>query len=260
MKAKQSFSLGRVALLARKHYAENRTNYLVGFGGYLLFLVLALQGAFRDTLPSLDRFDVVIIFAAFFLSAILTKMNFTPYIYPNRQVEAYSLPATRGEKFLFAIVNTFVVTLVAIVGLEVAASLVAPRCNEFIYSHTISGHWFTELTEVFVLMPMFISTVIFACTASRKGNFGVSLILTWGVIALLYCIPSLLLCNGNGTSVATMDFPAYIVTFNNHFEVGSTILECTTEQMCQPHWWYCFFTPAVLIVAAWFKFKEHETK
>jgi hypothetical protein len=107
---------------------------------------------------------------------------------------------------------------------------------------------------------MFISTVIFACTTSRKGNFGVSLIFTWGVIALLYFIPSLLLCNGNGTSVATMDFPAYIVTFNNHFEVGNTILECTTEQMCQPHWWYCFFTPAVLIVAAWFKFKEHETK
>lgn len=260
---KQTFSFRRFGLLARKHYTENRINYFAGLGAYTLFLLLALQGALREgSMPSLDRFEAIIIFVTFIFPIILAKMNFAPYIYPRYQIEAFTLPATRSEKFLFATVNTLLVSAVAIVGLEIAASLAAPRCamlNEFGYARTITGHWFAGLTEMLVIAPIFATSIIFAYTISHKGHVGLSLIATWGAIVLLYAIPSLLI-NGDGISIATMDFPAFITTLNNHIEVGNTLLECTTEKLVQPRWWNSLIMPAVLLVAAWFKFHEYETK
>lgn len=258
------FSFRRFGQLACKHYTENLTNYLVGLGAYTLFLLLSLQGALREgSMPSLARFEAIIVFVTFVCPIILAKMNFAPYIHTNHQVMAFSLPATRGEKFLLAVVNTLLVSALAIVGLEVAASLAAPRCamlNEFDYASSITGHWFAGLTEMLTVAPIFAISAIFACTVARKGNVILPLIVTWGVIVLLYAIPSLILCNGDGTSVATMDFPAFITTFNNHMDVGDTVLECTTEKLIQPRWWNCLFTPVVLLVASWFKFNEYETK
>lgn len=259
---KQTFSFRRFGLLARKHYTENRINYFAGLGAYTLFLLLALHGVLRDSMPSLDRFEAIIIFVTFFAPFILAKINFAPYTHTQRQVEALTLPATKGEKFLFATLNTFVVLAVAIVGLEVVASLVAPRCaelNEFAFVRSITGHWFAGLTEILAIAPIFATSIIFAYTISHKGHVGLSLIATWGAIVLLYAIPSLLI-NGDGISIATMDFPAFITTLNNHIEVGDTLLECTTEKLVQSRWWNSLIMPAVLLVAAWFKFHEYETK
>lgn len=260
---KQTFSFRRFGQLARKHYTENRINYIAGLGGYLFFILLCLGGALREDKPSLDRFESVIIFVNFFVPIVLAKINFIPYISTNRQVEAFTLPATRGEKFIFAVVNTFVGWALAIVGLEVIASLVAPRCallNEFVYAHSIVGHWFARLDEMLIVTPVFATAAIFACTATRKGNAFVPMVITLGAIVLLYSLPTILLDNVGGTSVATLDFPAFIITLNNHMDIGQTVLESTTEKLMQPRLWHYMFVPTVLLISAWFKFREYETK
>lgn len=260
---KQTFSFRRFGLLARKHYTENRINYLVGLGGYLMFLLLGLHGALRDNMPSLARLESILIFVAFFTPIAVAKMSLAPYIIPARQLEVFTLPATRGEKFLFAVVNTLLITSLAISGLEMTASLVAPRCaawgDGIAVSRSVVGHWWGALTELMVVLPMFATTTIFACTVTRKGRVAVPMLLTWGAIILLYLIPTILI-DGGGVSVASVNFPAFIYTFNNHVECGNTILECVTEPLMQSRWWLCLIMPAVLLVAAWFKFHEYETK
>ena len=260
---KQTFSLSRFALLARKHYTENRTNYLLGAGGYLLFLLLGLYGALRSELPSMNMLETIVIFVGFFVPIVIAKMSFVPYIWTNRQVEAFTLPATRGEKFLFATVNTFAVSALAIAGIEVAASLAAPdvyvEVGDVLLGHShVVGHWFAGLSEMLAVATMFAIIAIFACTMARKGNVAVPMFTTWGAVALLYALPTILLHNGDGLSVASMDFPAFIATFNNHIEVGETVLEYTTDKLVQPHWLFGLVVPAVLLVAAWFKFREKD--
>lgn len=260
---KQTFSFRRFGMLARKHYAENRINYIAGLGGYLMFLLLGLYGALRENLPSLAMFESSIIFVAFFVPIVVAKMSFAPYIYPNRQVGAFTLPATRGEKYLFGMVNTLLLSALTIGGMEVAASLVAPHCavlNDFDFVRSIAGHWFAGLGELLVVMPMFASVTIFACTISRKGNLAVPMIITWATIALLYALPTLILQSCDGWSVATLEFPAFITTYNNHMDVGNLVFECTTERLFDTRWWQNLILPAVLLVAAWFKFREYETK
>lgn len=262
---KQTFSFCRVALLARKHYTENRTNYLIGVGGYLLFLLLGLYGVFRSELPSMNMLETIIIFVGFFVPIVIAKMSFVPYIWPNRQVEAFTLPATRGEKFFFGVFNTIVVSALAIAGIEVAASLAAPDVHPEVgdvllgYSRIV-GHWFAGLSEMLAVVPMFAATAIFACSMARKGNVAVPMFTTWGAIALLYALPTFLLHNGDGLSVASLDFPAFITTLNSHIEVGETVLEYTTNKLVQPHWLIGLIVPAVLLVAAWFKFHEKDAK
>ena len=85
------------------------------------------------------------------------------------------------------------------------------------------------------------------------------MIITWATIALLYALPTLLI-NFDGWSVATLDFPAFITTYNNHMDVGNLVFECTTERLFDTRWWQNLILPAVLLVAAWFKFREYETK
>lgn len=260
---KQTFSFRRFGMLARKHYTENRINYIAGLGGYLMSLLLGLYGALRENLPSLSMFESGIVFVAFFVPIAVAKMSFAPYIYPNRQVGAFTLPATRVEKYLFGMVNTLLVSIIAIAGMEVAASLVAPHCaalNDFDFVRSIAGHWFAGLGELLVVMPMFASVTIFACTASRKGNVAIPMIATWAAIALLYALPTLILQSCDGWSVATLEFPAFITTYNNHMDVGNLVFECTTERLFDTRWWQNLILPAVLLVAAWFKFREYETK
>lgn len=261
---KQTFSFRRFGMLARKHYAENRINYFACLGGYLMFLLLGLLGALREDMPSLDRLETILIFVAFFTPIFVAKMSFAPYILPARQMEAFTLPATRDEKFIFAVVNTLLITSLAISGLEVTASLVAPRCamwgDGIAVSRSVVGHWWGALTELMVVVPMFATTTIFACTTARKGHVVVPMLLVWGAIILLYLIPTALMDFGDGMSVATVNFPAFIYTFNNHIECGNTTLECVTEPLMQSRGWLCLIMPAVLLVVAWFKFREYETK
>lgn len=259
---KQTFSFRRFGLLARKHYAENRINYSAGLGGYLMLLLFGLHGALRDNIHSLGIFESGIIFVAFFAPIIVAKMSFAPYIYTNRQVESFTLPATRGEKYLFGVVNTILVSALAIGGFEMVASLVAPHCavlNDFDFVRSIAGHWFAGLGELLVIIPMYTSVTIFACTITRKGNIAIPFIVTWAAIALLYALPSILI-NLDGWSVATLEFPAFVTTYNNHIDVGNTVLECTTERLFDTRWWHNLVMSAVLLVAAWFKFREYETK
>lgn len=259
---KQTFSFRRFCLLARKHYAENRTNYLIGLGGYLLFILLGLYGALREDKPSLSMFEAIITFTSVCTPIALAKMSFAPYILPNRQVEAFTLPATRNEKFIFSVVNTLLVSALAIVGVEVVASLVAPRLailNDFEYVRSIAGHWFAGLGGLLMMAIIFGTSAIFACTATRKGNVAVAMFATWLGIVLLYSFPTLLI-NFDGWSVATMEFPGFIATFNNHIDIGNTVMECTTQQLLQGSLWTKLALPIVLLVAAWFKFREYETK
>lgn len=260
---KQTFSFRRFGMLARKHYAENRINYAAGLGGYLMFLLLGLYGALRENLPSLSMFESIVVFVAFIVPIAVAKMSFAPYSYPKRQVEAFTLPATRSEKYLFAAVNTLLVTALAVGVIEVAASLVAPHCavlNDFDFVRSIAGHWFAGLGELLVIMPLFASVTIFACTISRKGNLAVPMIITWATIALLYALPTLIMQNWDGWSVATVDFPAFTTTYNNHLEIGDTTFVYTTERLFDTRWWHSLILPAVLLVVGWFKFREYETK
>lgn len=261
---KQTFSFRRFALLARKHYSENRQSYLISAGIYLLFLAFALWRALDPEVPSMAFFESALLFVAFITPILAAKYNFTNYFQAGKQIEAFTLPATASEKFLFATLNSLLLTALAVVVFEVSASLVAPEsfesCKYSIDYSYIAGHWFGGLTEFLQISIMFFATSVLACTMAHKGNVAKPMLLIWAVIVLLHFLPVVLFHNGYGTSVGEINVPHFTSTLNHLYTVGDTQIEFHAERLFWPQVWHTFVIPAVMLVAAWFRFREYEAK
>lgn len=264
MKATQSFSLGRVALLARKHYTENRQSYLIYVGIYLLFMAFSLWRALEPELPSMAAFESSLLFVSLVTPILAAKYSFSNYYQTGKQIDAFTLPATTGEKFLFATLNTLLLSALSIGIMEVAASLVAPEsfeaCEVSISYSYIAGHWFGGLTEFLQLSAMFFAVSILACTMAHKGNVAKPMFAIWGVILLLHFLPIILFHDGYGTSVGEINIPHFSSTLEHLYTVGDTQIEFFTERFFLPEAWHSLIIPVILLVAAWFRFREYETK
>ena len=261
---KQTFSLRRFWLLIRKHYTENRQNYLICSGIYLLFLAYAMWGCLRGEYPSPDAMEVCAIFAFIMTPIIASKNSFFPYIRTDEQVRAFTIPATMGEKFLFGVLNPIFLTALAVSLFEVPASIIHDHSADFIpywaENNTIVGMWFAGLGPIFEVAILFYSTAILACTMAHKGNVAKPMFLIWAVLILIHAFPVLLLPASDGASVAQLNVPFFTSLFESKLTVGNTQLSFETERLFDLAHWHTFVLPTMLVVAAWFKFKEYQAK
>ena len=261
---KQTFSLRRFWLLIRKHYIENRQNYLIGAGIYLLFLAYAMWVFLRGEYPFPDAMEVCVIFAFILTPIIITKKSFFPYIRTTEQVGAFTLPATMGEKFLFGVLNPIFLTALAVSLFEIPASIVHDHASDFIpywaENNSIVGMWFAGLGPIFEVAILFYSTAVLACTMAHKGNVAKPMFLIWAVLILIHAFPVLLLPAGDGASVAQLNVPFFTSLFESSLTVGGTQLEFETERLFALAHWHTFVLPTMLVVASWFKFKEYQAK
>lgn len=257
-----TFSLRRFGLLVRKHYTENRQDYLIVAGIYTLFLAYALWGCLRGNYPSPDAMEVCAIFAFIMTPIISAKKSFFPYIRTAEQVGAFTLPATMGEKFLFGILNPILLTALAVSLFEVPASIIHDHAADFIphwsNENAVIGMWFAGLAPIFEIAILFYATAVLACTMAHKGNVAKPMFLIWAVLILVHAFPVLLLPMGDGSSVAELNVPFFTSLFESSLTVGGTHLEFETERLFPLAHWHTYVLPAMLVVAAWFKFKEYQ--
>ncbi len=257
------FSFRRFWLLARKHYTENRQNYLVIAGIYALMLAYGIWACLRGNYPSLDAFEVMVIFAFIVTPIWSAKMNFTPYVYTGKQLGGFTLPATQGEKFLFAVLNTILLTALAVALIEIPASILHSHIDfvpDWSNGSTLVGVWFSGLAPLVEVSLIFFSTAILACTMAHRGNVGKPMFLIWGVLILIHALPILLLPQGDGTSIAELNVPSFTALFEGELWSGKTLLAFESERLITPALWHTFVLPAILLVSAWFKFKEYQVK
>lgn len=257
------FSFRRFWLLARKHYTENRQNYLIIAGIYALLLAYGIWACLRGDYPSLDAFEVMVIFAFIVTPILSAKMNFTPYVYTGKQMEGFTLPATQGEKFLFAVLNTILLTALAVTFIEVPASILHSHIDfapDWSNGSTLVGVWFSGLAPLVEVSLIFFSTAVLACTMAHKGNVAKPMFLIWAVLILIHAFPVLLLPAGDGASVAQLNVPFFTALFESSLTVGGTQLEFETAPLFSLAHWHTFVLPTMLVVAAWFKFKEYQVK
>lgn len=260
-----SFSFRRFALLARIHYVENRQNYLYGIGIYALFMAYSIWRALDPDNPSMNAFEASTLFVSFCTPVLVAKHSFSAYYQPGKQIEALTLPATQGEKFLFVTLNTLLLSTLVIATFEIAASLVAPtllaKGDVSIYqSAIIVGHWFRGLDEFIPIALLLLGSSVLACTMARKGNVGKPMLLIWSLVALLHLLPVILFHNGLGTSTGEINIPHFTATLEHLFTVGGTQIEFHTERLLWPQVWHTLIVPTILLIAAWFRFSEYETK
>lgn len=257
------FSLSRFWLLARKHYTENRQNYLIFAGIYALVLAYGIWACLRGDYPSMDALEVSVIFAFICTPILGAKMNFTPYIYTGKQMGGFSLPATQGEKFLFAVLNTIFLTALAVSCIEVPASILHSHIDfvpDWSNGSTLVGVWFAGLAPLVEVSLIFFSTSVLACTMAHRGNAAKPMFLIWGVLILIHAIPILLLPQGDGTSVAELNAPFFTALFEGQLWSGDTLLSFESERLFTLSGWQTFILPTILLLSAWFKFKEYQVK
>lgn len=142
-----NFSLRRIALYARKHYAENGRYYLC-IGAAILTLLLVPLFILHDgsDLYYSGAFVVGVVAGASWLHRTCRS-----FYKPVEAAQAYTLPLTQVEKYLFCWVNSFLVYgLVFVLALSVAV----------VVSH-IPGLDFLRLTHPF---EWFGWTVLCICT------------------------------------------------------------------------------------------------
>ena len=122
---KCTFSLRRLGLVAHKHYAENRTSYLYGALALLGLLGLCAMLSLTGNVKHIASFEAVNVMIACVAPIAVAKLSLHDSMMTGKQIGYYTLPATDGEKFLFALLNTLVLSALAVATFEVVASIIS---------------------------------------------------------------------------------------------------------------------------------------
>ena len=255
------FSMRRLAMLFRKHYIENGRLYLLLLAGGVLLLAFSVL----STVVNHDMyfFELVVFFSSIFFPLLMAKMSFAPYYQTKQKIVAFTLPATQGEKYTFAVVNTIVSTLIICAIIEVAASLVAPYMESPDYSPVGVGSWFGIWWNTISTALIVGSMMIFACSSSKDSpmknfmlvaclfiiaGFIPTLLLRADSMMWLQERPTfLMLTSADLVSVFTEG--SSFVMYHNNVSLGRVVA------LAGDLWW-----PVVMITAGYFRFREHQMR
>ena len=248
-----TFSLRRIALYARKHYAENGRYYL-SVGAIVLCLLLALLLVLND---GQDFFYSVAAVVGVAAGASWLHRTCRPYYKPVQANMAYMVPLTQAEKYLFCWFNSYVVwgvVFIVLLLLVVGAS----HIRGFGTLHlTAPFEWFGW--SVLLACTVLHAAAFFCCSWARKSPLKGYLLMGGIVIAGIVAYERLMMVLGGGIVIAP--FP------------GSTLIAVVTapDTTCI----YCIepfphadaVRHAVAVAAAlffwtagYFKFKERTLK
>ena len=257
-----TFSFRRLWLLARKHYSENRRPYLIGVACYAFVLFICFWCWLGGEVEDDFLMEFAFMWSAIFIPVVVAKINFSDSMKRGSSQIYYSLPATEGEKFLFALLNTLVVSAVGIAVCEVCASLLhdatPPRPDRIGGDYSAIGHWFANLGDMIVIALLFMSGSVVACSAS-KDKSGTGFAFVMSALAVLFFLPELFIAPQGDYLISTEGF---IVGGNtlycDYATAGGLDVWFLTPPVLPFHEWYNAIVPALLVVIGWFKFRERE--
>lgn len=257
-----SFTLRRFAMLWRKHYIESGRLYLLALAGVLV----VIAGATLTTFHHRDMYfyEGIALFSAMFFPLLVAKMSFASYYITKQKMTAFTLPATQGEKYLFGVVNTLAVSL-AIYGLiEVGASITAQFVEFEDYVAIVGvGSWFDTCWDNIRLILLVSSMMIFACSMSKDSPvkaFGFTCV----AFILLGFIPTLLVPTDGSMFLA--ERPSFLPMTQAELRTliyeGDTVFTFTNEVSAGRLVRYVgeVFVPVVMLLAGYFKFREHQMR
>lgn len=257
-----SFSLRRLWMLARKHYIENGRTYLF----LLATMVIALVGVSLVALINKDEFgafEFVMLLPEVIVPLLVAKLSMSGYYITKRQLTSFTLPATHSEKYLFAVLNTTIITVVSYALVELVASIVYGIIPPPDYDPVIVGTWFVGWAHFLGVALLFGTTMLFGCTISKDNparGFAVVMVayLVIGALPLLLTSPGSSMWLNTQPSLPMMT----TLSITNLVQEGNaSVIYTTSTTMGQ---WVQrasdIFLPVVILVAGYYKFKEHQMK
>lgn len=256
------FSFRRLWLLARKHYSENRRPYLVGLACYAIVIFICfwcwLGGEYEDNF----LLEMAFLWSSILIPITVSKISFGDSMKRGSRQIYYTLPATQGEKFLFALLNTLIMSAAAIVVCEVSASLlhtaIPERPGIFYDGQTPVGHWFANVGQLVSLSALILGGAVLACSSSKdnsaKAMAFVMIALILGILAPQLFLP----VNGDYTIGTTSFIIGGNTLYCDYTVAGGLKVEFLTSPVLPFYGWYNAIVPALLVVIGWFKFRERE--
>lgn len=257
----KSFSLRRLWLLARKHYSENRRHYLVGVACYALVLFVCFWSWLGGEYENDVVLEMAFLWSAMVMPILVAQISFADSMKRGSRQMHYTLPATQGEKFLFALLNTLVVSAAAIAVCEVGASLLFAEVPERLGAdrgNFVLGHWFANVGQLTALSTLFMGGAVLGCSASKDWR-SKTWVFVWVAMVLVYFTPHFFLSPGGDYTIGTDSFLIGGNTlYCDYTTAGGLQVGFLTPPVLPFYEWYNIVVPALLVVVGWFKYRERE--
>ncbi len=237
-------SLGRIMLYARKHYAENATGYLIRICAMMAILALTLY----------DYHGTGMVGAALLIWPLFcTPFAFRSHYDPKRMQQAYTLPVSRGEQYIFLWLQTMVIMPAMLVSM---AELVAA-----IYGFDIC--WRAVVREFLPLVSIY-TAILMVVVNWRKSNVEAWFVMIFAGFVLLNFLYAQLLITCS--SAYTNELSGAVVRL--FYPEGSIMLADKAFMLTYPirsffsEVWSAmilFYLPTLLChVVAYLKFRERQ--
>lgn len=257
---KCTFSLRRLGLVARKHYAENRTSYLYDALALLGLLGLCATLSLTGNVKHIASFEAMNVCVACIVPFVVAKFSLSDSMMTGKQIGYYTLPATDGEKFLFALLNTLVLSALAVATFEVVASIISDSLPQgHFHTTALVGRWF-ESGWVYAQLGLFWMSASMLAMSMAQDSPIKPMVLIIGVLAIINFAPLCIFPPANEIFVQSLDVTRFTSSVAGTFHYGNSVLDIIARPFGYESWWNDVWLPIILTIAAWFKFRERQSK
>lgn len=248
----KTFSFRRFALLVRKHYVETGRQHLYIAGGMFVLLVLALF--------VFDITNTYFLFAAMvFLvgGALWLNRTCSAYYRPDEAQEAYTLPATQGEKYLFCWLNSYVVYYIFFILIQSVTTafsrIGAKGMLRLEFSDLVWFGW-----RFLLMATLFHALALFCCSWAKRnpirgyllvGGIGVAALLAYVYLQTVLTEIILSPLPGSETTVVLHEGSSWLIYPIAAFRCGEVVNYVTAAAAALLFW-----------TAGYFKFRERTLK
>ena len=257
---KCTFSLRRLGLVAHKHYAENRTSYLYGALALLGLLGLCAMLSLTGNVKHIASFEAMNVMIACVAPIAVAKLSLHDSMMTGKQIGYYTLPATDGEKFLFALLNTLVLSALAVATFEVVASIISDSIPQGHFHETaLVGRWF-EGGWVYAQLGLFWMSASMLAMSMAQDSPIKPMVLIIAILAIINFAPLVIFSSESEIFIQSLDVTRFTSSVAGTFKFGNSVLDFIARPFGYEMWWNDVWLPIILTIAAWFKFRERQSK
>ncbi len=244
---KEKFSFGNVMSLLRKHLYENRKVYFWCIVAYAIGLVFMLWNAYHDNSSIICKILVGV--SVIVGPVAFTKLASTPYQQTDKQIIAYTLPATQAEKFAFI----FIWSLVCSFALWAVMVLTTGGINFWVLHR--NPNLFSDWQDAIENITIWSGIALLSMSMSKGSPFK-SFCIVFGSYLICLLIPILATSMLIGIEPTSIDMPVSVNALDSWANSGNASLQFTVDATFHTKWWMNFCFPLVMWPAAYFKFRE----